>query len=285
MSNDQISTLNNMHTHNSFRDATGEIHYNMLNDYMFRIVLQNSLPALKSIIAAVLRIHPDIITEISVNNSILPGEVINEKEYRMDISITFNRTNRIDIEMQVCDLKNWTERSLHYLCREYEKGLTHGDAYNVKHAAYQIGFLDYTLFNDHIKFLSSFGLCDLEDHYRFNRNFVIYVIDLTQIDKASDVDKKSELDKWCRLFKATTWDEVKKIVKEDRIMEAVAEDMYINNSDEAIQKRCQDRAEYLARNKWYESELEKTREERDQATAGMEILRAQLLENGIKPNI
>ena len=68
-------------------------------------------------------------------------------------------------------------------------------------------------------------------------------------------------------------------------MEAVAEDMYINNSDEAIQKRCQDRAEYLARNKWYESELEKTREERDQATAGMEILRAQLLENGIKPNI
>lgn len=285
MSKKIITAKKNTLLSNSFRDATGDIHYNMLNDYMFRVVLQNSLPALQNIIAAVLRVNPDVISEIVINNTIIPGDTLDEKEYRMDISITFNNSGRIDIEMQICNLKNWTSRSLHYLCREYEKCLERGIDYGVEHTAYQIGFLDYTLFEDHVKFLSSFELCDTEDHYKYNRNFALYVIDLTQIDNASEEDKTRELDRWCRLFKAKTWDELKNIVKEDYTMEAVAEEMYINNSDEIIKKRCQDREEYLARDRWFEAELKKAREERDKAAADIEILRAQLEANGIKPNI
>ncbi len=43
---------------NSLADATGKIPYNMLNDYMFRIVLQENKEALRQIIAAVLHISP-----------------------------------------------------------------------------------------------------------------------------------------------------------------------------------------------------------------------------------
>ena len=102
------------------------------------------------------------------------------------------------------------------------------------------------------------------------------MIDLTQIDKATADDKASELDKWCRLFKAKTWDELKNIVKEDRIMAETAEAIYIYNSDEIIQKRCQDREEYLAEKNWYEEQLKKKDSE-------IAILREKLKSLGVEP--
>jgi len=102
------------------------------------------------------------------------------------------------------------------------------------------------------------------------------VIDLTQIDKATAADKASELYKWCRLFKAKTWDELKCITKEDRIMAETAEAIYIYNSDEIIQKRCQDREEYLAEKNWYE-------ERHKEDASSIAILREQLKSLGVEP--
>jgi len=257
-------------------NASGAIRYSMLNDYMFRVVMQKSIPALKKIISAVLHRSADSIGDIVINNTVIPGEAIEDKEYRMDISMTIDNSTRVNIELQVCDLKNWTCRSLHYLCREYERCLKKGHKYENDHAAYQIGFLDYTLFDDHVKFFSSFEMCDVDDYYKYNSNFALFVIDLTQIDKATEADKASELDKWCRLFKAKTWDELKNIVKEDRIMAETAEAIYIYNSDEIIQKRCQDREEYLAEKNWYEEQLKKKDSE-------IAILREKLKSLGVEP--
>ena len=241
----------------TLQEATGKISYNMLNDYMFRIVMQNNPEALKNIIAAVLHIPPARIVSLEVTNAIIPGEAISNKEFRMDVSVCFNDNTYVDIELQVRDQTDWTFRSLHYLCREYEEGLQRGDAYIVNHAAYQIGFLDYTLFPDHVKFFSAYEMCDTKDGYKFNSNFGLFVIDLSQIDMATDADKATGLDKWCRLFKAKTWDELKKLAKEDKLMEMIAEEVFKSNSDYAVRKRCQDREDYLRWKKWQETEFEK----------------------------
>ena len=241
----------------TLQEATGKISYNMLNDYMFRIVMQNNPEALKNIIAAVLHIAPARILSLEVTNAIIPGEAISNKEFRMDVSVCFNDNTYVDIELQVRDQTDWTFRSLHYLCREYEDGLQRGDAYIVNHAAYQIGFLDYTLFPDHVKFFSAYEMCDIDDGYKFNSNFALFVIDLSQIDMATDADKATGLDKWCRLFKADTWDELKKLAKEDKLMEMIAEEVFKSNSDYAVRKRCQDREDYLRWKKWQETKFEK----------------------------
>ena len=241
----------------TLQEATGKISYNMLNDYMFRIVMQNNPEALKNIIAAVLHIPPARILSLEVTNAIIPGEAISNKEFRMDVSVCFNDNTYVDIELQVRDQTDWTFRSLHYLCREYEEGLQRGDAYLVNHAAYQIGFLDYTLFPDHVKFFSAYEMCDIDDGYKFNSNFGLFVIDLSQIDMVTEADKATGLDKWCRLFKADTWDELKKLAKEDKLMEMIAEEVFKSNSDYAVRKRCQDREDYLRWKKWQETEFEK----------------------------
>ena len=235
---------------NSLADATGKIPYNMLNDYMFRIVLQENKEALRQIIAAVLHISPDAIRNLKVKNTIIPGQSPSDKEFRMDIRVLFNDNKNVDIELQIRDEGNWEYRGLHYLCREFDKNMQRGDIYSKDHAAYQIGFLDFTLFEDNDKFFSAYEMCDIENHYRFNRNFELFVINLNRIDDATDADKASGLQKWCRFLKASTYEELKKLAKEEHLMEALANDIFRRNADENIQKLCEDRDDYL-RSEYY----------------------------------
>ncbi len=155
-----------------------------------------------------------------------------------------------------------------------------------ENAAYQIGFLDFTLFDDHVKFFSRYEMCDVEDSYRFNSNFALFVIDLSQIDKATEKDKKNGLDKWCRLFKAQTWDELKRIAKEDDVMEAIAQEVFNNNSDFAVRKRCRDREEYYKEKATLNRRIEKMENEIEEKNKALsekdrliEELRAQLAAN------
>ena len=49
--------------------------------------------------------------------------------------------------------------------------------------------------------------------------FVISNIDLTRIDLATPKDKKYGLDKWAKLFKAETWEDMKMLAEKDKAME------------------------------------------------------------------
>lgn len=260
----------------SFSKATGKIPYNMLNDYMFRIVLQDNKEALSNIIAAVLHIDVSTITDIHVKNSIIPGVAVDDKEYRMDISLTFNNRSNVDIELQIRDEGNWNYRGIHYLCREFEELVKRGADYGEEHSAYQIGFLDFDLFKDHIKFFSRYEMCDTEDGYRINSNFALYVIQLNRLEMETENDKDSGLEKWCRLFKAQTYEELKKLVKEDAVMEAVAENIYESNSDFAIRRRCEDREEYLRHQEYIKREMERMKAELEEKDALIASLQKQL---------
>ena len=247
----------------TLEEATGKIPYNMLNDYIFRVVLEKNPEALKNIISAVLHTNPATIKKLTVKNPIKEGEVPTDKSYRFDISIIFNDNSNTDIEMQVLNEDNWTSRSLHYLCREYEQGLIKGDNYNSDHAAYQIGFLNYTLFPEHAKFFSQYEMADIEDGFKFNRNFAIFVIDLGQIEMATKADKDSGLQKWCRLFKAQTYDELRRLSREDKTMSTVANDVFDKNADFATRKLAQDRADYI----YWESRKDKKMADLEKANA------------------
>ncbi len=260
-----------------FYSATGKMKHNLLNDYLFRIVMQKNPEALKQIISAILKVPAEEISDLEVTNSIIPGEVFDNKEFRMDITVRFNNNTAIDIELQVNDEHNWQTRGLAYLCRQYLNLVKKGEEYNNDLAAYQISFLDFTLFEDNEVFFADYGMRDKVTHYNFNSHFALFVVDLSRIDFATEEDKKSGLDAWCRLFKATTWEELKSIAKEDSIMEAVANDLYVCETDEIIQKRCEDREDYLRRQRHYE----RVEAERDALITENERLRAILKAHNI----
>jgi len=74
MSMTQSNMQNNSST--SYLNATGTIRYNMLNDYMFRAVLQKNETVLKSLICSLLHLSPDSVSAIEIKNPIILGEAI-----------------------------------------------------------------------------------------------------------------------------------------------------------------------------------------------------------------
>ena len=43
-------------------------------------------------------------------------------------------------------------------------------------------------------------------HYIYNNNFTLNMLDLTQIELATEEDKAYKIDYWAKLFKAKTWE-------------------------------------------------------------------------------
>lgn len=47
----------------------------------------------------------------------------------------------------------------------------------------------------------------MEKHYIYNDNFTLNVLDISQIELATDEDKAYKMDYWAKLFKAKTWED------------------------------------------------------------------------------
>ena len=106
-----------------FLNATGKLEYNMTNDYMFRMVLQRDKETLIPLICSVLGMSRSEVSDVKIENTIEPGAAVSDKEYQLDVLVTLNDNAYINLEMQVLNSKNWTERSLAYLCRRYDTSL------------------------------------------------------------------------------------------------------------------------------------------------------------------
>ena len=82
------------------------------------------------------------------------------------------------------------------------------------------------------------------------------MVDLSHIDLATDEDKKYHIDYWAKLFKATTWEEIKMLADKDQYINEASKTIFQLSADEQIRKRCLDREEYYLDMRAYEREVE-----------------------------
>ena len=247
----------------AFQNASGEIPFNMTNDYMFRAVLQENNHALRGLICSLLHLAESEVTSVEITNPMILGETVEAKEFRLDIHLLLNDSTLIDLEMQIANRLNWQNRSVMYLCRSYDR-LNRGQEYQDAKPAIHIGFLDYTLFSGCPAFYSCYKLINIKSHQVYSNNLTLYVADLSRIDLATDEDKKFHIDSWARLFKATTWEEIKMISNEDAALYEAAKTLFYKSSDEDIRMRCLDREEYYQDLRNYERKIEEDRLEHEQ---------------------
>ncbi len=262
-------------TSTSYRDATGKIPHNMMNDYMFRAILQKNQNVLKGLISSVLHIPPEEITDIVIKNPILMGKSIKDKGFILDLHVCINRSRIINLEMQVINEKDWPERSLSYLCDLFRQ-LTRGEKYRNAKPVIHIGFLDFQPFSDNIEFYSLYKLLNVKNNHLYSDKFALGVIDLTHIELATEEDKAYQIDHWARLFKSTTWEEIKMIAENNKYMEEALQALYECNADDVIREQCLARVEQLAKENYYLRTIEEQAAELAQMQTELEQLRAQL---------
>lgn len=227
-----------------YEQATGSPKYGLTNDYMFRAVFQKNPMARKGLIASILHMQPEKITEVEILNPIELGEYIDDKDFILDIKVRLNNGHIINLEMQMANQHNWQDRSLSYLCRSFDQ-LYKGEEYTEAKPATHIGFLNFAPFPERLEFNGCYKLLNVKNHGVYSDKFIFYVVDLTQIELATEEDKAWKIDYWARLFTAATWEEVKMIAEKDIHMKAAAEEMYVLSADEMIEERCRARDDYM----------------------------------------
>lgn len=235
--------------------ASGHFDYPLTNDYMFRSLCQKSNKALKGLISALLHIPPEQIHSVVITNPIVVGEACEDKEFRLDVRVELNGNMILNIEMQIANLHDWPERSVSYLCRIFNN-LSHGDKYTDVKPAMHISILDYTLFPESPSFYSCNKLMDEKNYHIYSDKFALNVLDLKQIDLATAEDKQWKLDYWARLFKASTWEEIKMIASDNEYLQEASNVLYDLNADFNVRERCRNREEYYGVIRTFEDEID-----------------------------
>ena len=231
------------HISEKLQTATGKIDYQMTNDYMFHAALQKNPKVLKSLVCSMLRLRLQEIRSIQIINPIILGEAVDEKTFILDINIVLNDNTLINLEMQVENLYNWEERSLSYLCCTFDQ-LQKGEEYSSAKPVIHISFLDFTPFPEYPEFYASYKFMNEKKHHIYSDKLTLRVVDLRQIELATAEDQASGLEHWARLFKASTWEEIRMIAKKDENLLEATETLYTLNADELVRRQCEARADY-----------------------------------------
>jgi len=273
--------------HYQYEQATGALKYTLTNDYLFRMVLQRDNETLIMLICSVLHLSRDQVIDATIDNPIEPGKSIDDKEYQLDIVVKLNGNITINLEMQVVNYHNWSARSLCYLCRKFDS-VARGEDYNAAQPVYQIGFLDFTLFEDHPEFFARYQMRSASDGYLYTDKFNLFVVELRHTDMATEEDKLYGIDVWAKLFKATTWEEIKMITQSNPSLNSAAEALFVSTANQDILEQCRIREDNIAHEKYQAEKIQSLTEENESLideneslTNENERLRKLLEENGI----
>ncbi len=87
------------------------------------------------------------------------------------------------------------------------------------------------------------------------------MLDLKQIEIATDEDISYQIHYWAKLFKAVTWEEIRMLVKNNEALRQAAETAYELSADEQIRLQCQAREDYYRDQRYMQGRLEKAERE------------------------
>lgn len=146
--------MSNIHSPHLSIPTSGSLSIPMTNDYLFRALLQRNNRVLKGLICSLLHLSPSEVQSVTITNPIRLGNTIDDKTFILDIRALLNDSTVLNLEMQVINEYNWTDRSLCYLCRNLNQ-LEKGDDYSQIHPVIQISFLNFTLFPKSPNFLQT----------------------------------------------------------------------------------------------------------------------------------
>ena len=180
---------------------------------------------------------------------------MDNRTFVLDIKVLLNNHTIINLEMQIINYLNWPERSLSYLCRNFDQLIRGQDYLEVKPVIH-IGFLDFSLFPQYPEFYAAYRMLNTKNHHELTDKFTLRVVELNQIEKATEEDRRWKIDYWAALFKATTWEEAQMLAEQNSDLEEAVVTMYEMTAEEAIREQCRAREDYYRTINTFKAEIQ-----------------------------
>ncbi|GHV56886.1 hypothetical protein FACS1894216_21140 [Synergistales bacterium] len=184
------------------------LEHTLTNDILFKMLFVKYRELLNKLVAVLLGIPPESITEFTVINPEIPPESLGEKFCRLDVNMTVNG-RRVDLEVQVGGEGDYPERSLYYWARDFSSALGAGGKYSALPRTIVISIVGFDLFEDCEDFSSEYEALEVRRHTRLTDKMSLLYFELTKLPK--DIRAEDKLELWLSLFAAKTEEDLAKI--------------------------------------------------------------------------
>ncbi len=229
---------------------TGKLKYLLTNDLLFHIMMQENIEALKQLVCAMMGIPVSIVVSLTIMNPIIYGDRIEDKDCTLDLRLLLNGNRYINLEMQVTKQGYWKQRSITYLCKNYDN-LNSGENYDMVCPAMQLSILDFDLFDGIEELCSRYYLINENPAYynKYSEDFGIISLNLRQINNPKVVESEgnTELYQWARFFKAKTWEELRMLAKENKEIDNCVYSVAKLTEDDKFRMQCEARRDRIAK--------------------------------------
>jgi len=136
-------------------------------DFAFKEIMED-VKARTGFLASILQIDPTDIKETRILNSNLRKLHENDKLGILDVRILTNDDTQIDTEIQLSELKIWSDRALFYISKMYTDQIGKGQKYDVLKKCVSISILDFILFENEPEFYSRFHILEDTRHFPYS---------------------------------------------------------------------------------------------------------------------
>ncbi|MCL1875373.1 MAG: Rpn family recombination-promoting nuclease/putative transposase [Synergistaceae bacterium] len=176
-------------------------------DILFKLLFIKHPDLLRRLVAHLLRIQLESITQFEIRNQEMPPEVIGNKFCRLDIHMMINE-QQVNLEVQVEDEGDFPERAIFHWARIFSNALPAGGKYSDLPRTIVISIVDFHLFSCP-EFYSEYQALEVTRHEPLAEKMVFHFFELPKVSE--DINRNDILLLWLALFKADTEEELSKI--------------------------------------------------------------------------
>lgn len=183
------------------------LEYTFKTDTLFKMLFVEHPDLLKKLVAALMGIPAESITQFTIQNPEMPPESMGEKFCRLDINMAVNG-QRVDLEVQVCNEGDYIERAMFYWAKEFTTAIPAGGNYADLPRTMILSILDFALF-ECSEYASFFQPMEVTRHTLMSDKMGFRFFELPKLP--DEISGKDGLLLWLSLFKANTEEELEKI--------------------------------------------------------------------------
>lgn len=134
----------------------------------------------------------DPIKSVTIKNTDIEKEHIEDKYSRLDIKAVTNKGEHINIEIQVKNEYNMINRSLYYWSKMYEEQIVEGDDYDMLEKTVCINILDFKYLKNN-EFHNCYRLKEINSNEELTDNMEIHFIEIPKLKQREDSEDISDM--------------------------------------------------------------------------------------------
>ncbi|MBP2022985.1 putative transposase/invertase (TIGR01784 family) [Clostridium punense] len=233
------------------------------NDFVFKKIF-GDVKNKDLLISLLNSILSDKVNDVTILNSELPKENIEDKKSVLDVRAVTDAGYHIDIEIQVLRTVSMPERSLYYWSKLYIEQIAVGESYKKLKKTIAINIVDYDCINTN-KYHNIFHIMEDETKLKLTEVLEIHFIELRKLKNINTIDKLSQ---WMNFIKGDSKEVILEMAKVNSDIEKAYDILRTMSQDRET------RALYLSREMALHDEATRREEALEE---GVEIGRTTLL--------